>query len=79
MVLVEQNRFDARRPQLDAEHRSGKIQHKAHLNFQTRSFISSSSSSFSGVLPSVIWTNSISMMRAQSRSCSAVTSYESTE
>ena len=79
MVLVEQNRFDARRPQLDAEHRSGKIQHKAHLSFQTRSFISSSSSSFSGVLPSVIWTNSISMMRAQSRSCSAVTSYESTE
>ena len=45
-----------------------------HFSFQTRSLTSSSSSSFSGVVSAPMWTNSMSIIRAQSRIISAVTS-----
>ena len=45
-----------------------------YFSFQARSFRNSSSSSFSGVVSLSIWTNSMSIIRAQSRSMSADTS-----
>lgn len=45
-----------------------------YFSFQARSLTNSSSSSFSGVVSLVIWTNSMSIILAQSRICPADTS-----
>ena len=71
MLVVNQDGLDPGRAQLDAQYSLCQIH---HFNFHTRSLTSSSSSSFSGVVSFVMWTNSMSIIRAQSRICSAVTS-----
>ena len=71
MLLVDQHGLDAGRAQLNAEYGFFQIH---HFNLHTRSLTSSSSSSFSGVVSAPMWTNSMSIIRAQSRICPAVTS-----
>ena len=75
VAVVDQYGLDPRGAEFNTQDRFFPVQHGApHFSFQIRSFTSSSSSSFSGLLSAVIWTNSMSIILAQSRICSALTS-----
>ena len=71
MLFIDEHGLDACRAQFDSQYGFCKVH---HFSFHIRSFTISSSSSFSGVVSFVMCTNSMSIIRAQSRSIPGVTS-----